>query len=54
MKIRQPFTLNNDLHCVDLAQVLLVNCSLYPDRDRRNSGQKPTKLGKIENNYDIL
>ena len=32
----------------------LFNCSLYPDRDRRNSGQKPTKLGKCKNNYDNI
>ena len=46
MKIRQPFTLNTNLHCVDLDYCMFAY-SLYPDRDGRNSGQKPTKLGKI-------
>ena len=32
----------------------LFNSSLYPDRNTRNSGQKPTKLGKCKNNYDNI
>ena len=31
----------------------MFSYSLYPDRDRRNSGQRPTKLGKY-NNYDNI
>ena len=50
-KVREPFTLIITYIVWILSFVQLL---FYPDRDRRNSGQKPTKLGKYKNNYDNI
>ena len=50
-KVKKPFTL---IITYIVSILSFVQLLFYPDRDRRNSGQKPTKLGKYKNNYDNI